>query len=187
MKNELAIFQRVQSGDWGAFNLLFEAYSKPLYTYAIAFVKNRQVAEDIIQDAFIYLWTKREKITCQGSIYGYLLRSVRNACLNHKERTKIEKKYQDYIRAHPKECCNDHKLLEELHAQAIKYLDQLPDKCREVFILGCLDGISYAGISARLNISINTVKTQMQRARGKLRTLSNKFVTLFTVLVAYHV
>lgn len=67
----------MQLGDWTAFNLFFKEYMEQLYLYAVAFVKDRAAAEDIVQDSFIYLWTNRGKINYTGSIYAYLLLAVK--------------------------------------------------------------------------------------------------------------
>ena len=56
MENEALLFKKMQTGDWAAFNLFFKEYTERLYLYAVAFVKNRAIAEDIVQDSFIYLW-----------------------------------------------------------------------------------------------------------------------------------
>lgn len=97
MENEAHIFKRMQNGDWTAFNLFFKEYMEQLYLYAVAFVKERAVAEDIVQDVFIYLWTHREKIHYTGPIYGYLLLAVKNACINHKAHLEVEEKYRKGI------------------------------------------------------------------------------------------
>ena len=57
MENEALLFKKMQLGDWTAFNLFFKEYMEQLYLYAVAFVKDRAAAEDIVQDSFIYLWT----------------------------------------------------------------------------------------------------------------------------------
>ena len=172
MKNESAIIEKMQSGDLESFSLIFEEYSAQLYSYAYAFVKDKLVAEDIVQDAFIYLWTKRDTIEWQESVYGYLFQSVKNACFNHKMRYQVESRYKEYVMANHQEFTNDEESLEELHALATNFIARLPEKCREIFILGCIDGLSYAGIAEKLGVSMNTVKTQMQRAKNKLRVLS---------------
>ena len=55
MENEALLFKKMQLGDWTAFNLFFKEYMEQLYLYAVAFVKDRAAAEDIVQDSFIYL------------------------------------------------------------------------------------------------------------------------------------
>ena len=59
MENEALLFKKMQLGDWTAFNLFFKEYMEQLYLYAVAFVKDRAAAEDIVQDSFIYLWTNK--------------------------------------------------------------------------------------------------------------------------------
>lgn len=175
------ILKKMQQGDWMSFNLIFEEYADKLYAYAYAFVKDKFVAEDIVQDAFIYLWTKKEKIEIKESIYPYLFQSVRNACLNYKVRQKIEAKYIEYAQAEHEAFDNDEESLEELHKLAMEFISKLPEKCREIFILGYVDGLSYTEIAEKLGLSINTVKTQLSRARSKLLSLSNgaKLLMLF--------
>lgn len=181
MKNEFEVFLKMQSGDWDSFSLIFNEYSEQLYSYAHAFVKDRLVAEDIVQDTFIYLWTKRAGIKWQGSVYGYLFQSVKNACLNYKVRNRIEDRYREFVIANHKDFINDDDSLDELHALAMNFISKLPEKCREVFILGCLEGLSYVDIAEKMSVSVNTVKTQMQRAKSKLRILSggDKLMMLF--------
>ena len=90
MENEALLFKKMQLGDWTAFNLFFKEYMEQLYLYAVAFVKDRAAAEDIVQDSFIYLWTNRGKINYTGSIYAYLLLAVKNACINYKAESSDE-------------------------------------------------------------------------------------------------
>ena len=74
MENEALLFKKMQLGDWTAFNLFFKEYMEQLYLYAVAFVKDRAAAEDIVQDSFIYLWTNRGKIN-YGEFYQFNLSS----------------------------------------------------------------------------------------------------------------
>jgi RNA polymerase sigma-70 factor (ECF subfamily) len=172
MKNDLTAFRRIRAGDWDAFGDLFEEYSPQLYAYAFAFVGDRQAAEDIIQDTFVYLWTHRERVEWEESIYGYLLRSVRNACINHKLRRETDRRHRDAVLAQAAEAGDgapDEQTPEEVRRTLEAQLEQLPEKCREIFVMGTLDGMSYLDIAERLGISVNTVKTQLRRAKGKLR------------------
>lgn len=168
MKDESAVFRKMQSGDWNSFNRIFEKYSGRLYAYAYAFVGETHTAEDIVQDTFIYLWAKRERIKCADSIYGYLFRSVKNACLNHKVRRRVETRYNVRAKRAFDHVAGDEESIEELHARAMNRILKLPEKCREILIMGYIDGMSYADIAGKMNISVNTVKTQMRRARHKL-------------------
>ena len=83
MTEEAMLFRRVQEGCWEAFDVLFHTYAEQLFFYAMGFVNNREEARDIVQGTFITLWEQRGKIQCTGAIYPYLLRLVKNACLNY--------------------------------------------------------------------------------------------------------
>jgi RNA polymerase sigma-70 factor (ECF subfamily) len=171
MKDNHIVFRRIRSGDWDSFSELFEEYSGQLYAYAYAFVGDRQTAEDIIQDTFVYLWTHRDRIDWHEATYGYILRSVRNACINHKLHRTVDLKYRDSVNVEQWEVEDftpEQEALDELRAKMAEQLERLPEKCREIFLLGTLESMSYADIADSLGISVNTVKTQMQRARGKL-------------------
>ena len=147
MTEEAMLFRRVQEGCWEAFDVLFHTYAEQLFFYAMGFVNNREEARDIVQGTFITLWEQRGKIQCTGAIYPYLLRLVKNACLNYQEEEEFEVQY----------------------ARLRKVVDGLPEKCREIFILGCVDGLSYKEVSEKMGVSVNTVKTQIKLAYRKLK------------------
>lgn len=168
MENEAILFRKMQEGDWAAFALFFKAYTEPLYLYALAFVKDRAVAEDVVQDAFIYLWTNRARIGYRGSVYAYLLQSVKNACLNYKTHLGVEEKYRQ-VAANPHEEDEPDTEWEEVRQKVLQAVDRLPPKCREIFILGTVEGMKYNEIAEKLDISVNTVKTQMKYAYRKVR------------------
>ena len=150
MQDELILFRKMQEGDWCAFNSFFESYSERLYLYALGFVGNRAEAEDIVQDTFIYLWVNRAKITHSGSLYAYLSRSVKNSCIDRKLHAEVEQRY-----------------LREMMASV---MDSLPPKCKEIFILGCVEGLSYKDVAEQLGVSVNTVKTQVKVAYKKIKS-----------------
>ena len=161
MTEEAMLFRRVQEGCWEAFDVLFHTYAEQLFFYAMGFVNNREEARDIVQGTFITLWEQRGKIQCTGAIYPYLLRLVKNACLNYQVHEKV------------KECYLLEKRMEEefevQYARLRKVVDGLPEKCREIFILGCVDGLSYKEVSEKMGVSVNTVKTQIKLAYRKLK------------------
>jgi RNA polymerase sigma-70 factor len=173
MENEALLFKKMQTGDWAAFNLFFKEYTERLYLYAVAFVKNRAIAEDIVQDSFIYLWTNRRKINFTGSVYAYLLSAVRNACINYKAHQQVEEKYRESIKA-SLTVSDEEEEWEELRQKVMTAIDRLPPKCREIFILGAIEGLKYQDIAEILGVSVNTVKTQMKSAYRKVKLQAGK-------------
>ena len=93
MEDEDRLFRELQAGSWKAFQAFFDAYSERLYLYASGFLCDQEEARDIVQDTFIYLWENRKRITYTGNLYSYLLRSVKNSCIDYKLHQKVKEKY----------------------------------------------------------------------------------------------
>ena len=170
MQNELTLFRKMQEGDWYAFNYFFESYSERLYLYALGFVGNRAEAEDIVQDTFIYLWVNRAKITHTGSLSSYLSQSVKHACIDWKLHEEVERKYRQEIMTSGEETEEKTDNFEELYGRLQVVMDSLPPKCKEIFILGCVEGLSYKEVAEQLGVSVNTVKTQVKVAYKKIKS-----------------
>ena len=173
MTEEAMLFRRVQEGCWEAFDVLFHTYAEQLFFYAMGFVNNREEARDIVQGTFITLWEQRGKIQCTGAIYPYLLRLVKNACLNYQVHEKVKERYLLEKRMTEEEGeevpADEEEEFEVQYARLRKVVDGLPEKCREILILGCVDGLSYKEVSEKMGVSVNTVKTQIKLAYRKLK------------------
>lgn len=164
-------FSRMQQGDTKAFEYFFKKYMKMLYAYAYGFVKEKETAEDVIQDTFVQFWNNRESITYTGSVYAWLQRSVKNACINHRIHEDVKKKYEQEI-LYSTEEGEDWRTVEELQQlrqSLFDALDKLPERCREIFIMSCVDGLKYREIAQKIGVSENTVKTQVKVGYKKLR------------------
>ena len=173
MTEEAMLFRRVQEGCWEAFDVLFHTYAEQLFFYAMGFVNNREEARDIVQRTFITLWEQRGKIQCTGAIYPYLLRLVKNACLNYQVHEKVKERYLLEKRMTEEEGeevpADEEEEFEVQYARLRKVVDGLPEKCRALFTLGCVDGLSYKEVSEKMGVSVNTVKTQIKLAYRKLK------------------
>ncbi len=170
MQDEITLFRKMQEGDWSAFNSFFESYSERLYLYALGFVGNQAEAEDIVQDTFIYLWVNRAKISHMGSLYNYLSRAVKNSCIDRKLHKEVEQKYRREMMAFGEEAGEDTENFEELYERLQTVMESLPPKCKEIFILGCVEGLSYKDVAEQLGVSVNTVKTQVKVAYKKIKS-----------------
>ena len=131
-------------------------------------------------------WTMREKISYSDSIYGYLQRSVKNICINQQVHAKVEEKYRQEILNTEEEVFDWENLdeLEELRHQLLEAIDRLPEKCREIFVLSCVEGLKYAEVCDKLGVSINTVKTQVRFGYRKLRDDLNVPAKIIILLIA---
>ena len=141
-----------------------------LYRFAYIRTGSQADAEDIVQDTFIYLWVNRAKITHSGSLYAYLSRSVKNSCIDRKLHAEVEQRYLREMMASGEESSEDSENLEELYKRLQVVMDSLPPKCKEIFILGCVEGLSYKDVAEQLGVSVNTVKTQVKVAYKKIKS-----------------
>lgn len=172
MKEEQIILKGLQQGSEQAYKDLFTAYFSDLVLYANHFIKNQAAAEDIVQDFFITLWLEKKFFNIESSLEGYLYRSLHNTCLNH---LYNEQRKQEKLLHMPIEKDSSPTLTTELEDKEREYnqlyqaLYKLPEQCKQVFTLCCLQNMKYQEAADYLGISINTVRTQMGRAYKILR------------------
>ena len=175
---DLEYINKIRLGDPEAFSALFRKYYEPLYQFAGRFVKEHQIAESLVQDVFVKIWSNREKLSIKLNVKSYLYTAVKNHALNYLKHEKIvvieseEVDYQNSYNRTPEE-----ELIEsEMHEAVHKAIENLPQQCRQIYLMKRYDNLSYSEIADVLNISINTVKTQMKRALKSLRkNLSHLF------------
>ena len=183
--NESKFFLQMQQGNRRAFEYFFKTYVDMLYAYALGYCRDSDSAEDLVQEAFVRFWTMRKKITYSESIYGYLQRTVRNSCINQKIRERVEDRYRrDMLNGETEvfDWENDD-ALEELRCQLLGAIDRLPEKCREIFVLSCVEGLKYQEVADKLGVTVNTVKTQVRFGYKKVRSdLNLPKNTLFVLL-----
>jgi RNA polymerase sigma-70 factor (ECF subfamily) len=182
---ELAGFLKL--GDKAAFTEIYDRYNGLLYIYACKIVKDEDVAEDLVQELFIYLWNKRQAINFKSSIASYLYSAVRYKFFDLLDKQKVQ---TDYVQAFQLfldqgEYVTDNYILEkELSATIEKEIANLPAKMREVFLLSRKEHLSNKEIAERLHISEKTVKNQVSTA---LKTLKLKLgLVVFLFFLIYH-
>jgi RNA polymerase sigma-70 factor (family 1) len=174
---EQQIFTEIQSGNSDCFEYLYFKYYSELCRYALYMLKVKTEAEEIVQETFIKFWERRTEITIESSIKSYLFKSVHNQCLNYFDRCKVREKYssnyllenRDMVSPVSSDYPIANLLNQELDGLINKAISELPVQCREVFIKIRHEEMSYSETAELLGISVNTVKTQLQRALSKLR------------------
>lgn len=152
----------------------FLNYSPRLINYAMRFVSNRDIAQDIVQDCFMHLWERIDKFEFLA-VKPLLFTMVRNACLNHLKHLNVvklqhlkyihddvgeERVYHYDFNMEP----NTPILYEELEKQIQIVIDKLPKRCRQVFLLSRFEGLKNKDIASRLDISLTAVEKHIRRA-----------------------
>ena len=170
----LKIPSKIHEKHLGSFESLFHLYYEPLLLYAQGFLSDRSSCEDIVQDVFIYLWENSQSIDIKVSLKGYLYKMVKNRMLNHLKtlKTTYDIEVLNYTMA-PQTYEESAIVMEENNLRfnsIVVLIEKLPNKMREIFILKHRRNYSYSDISESLDISINTVKTQLKRAKVILQS-----------------
>ena len=142
----------------------FKRLYLPLGMYALRFVDDVAVSEDLVQDAFMKAWLYLENGGVIDNIQAFMYRSVRNGCL-----TWVRQQRETLDESFIPEVGDDEIDTSFRDALIWKAVDNLPEKCRQVFLLSKRDGLSNEEIANELNISIKTVKNQMTKALSRLR------------------
>lgn len=138
----------------------------PLGMYALRIVNDVDIAEDLEQDAFMKAWLYIKDGGEIENFKAFMYRTVRNICLTYL-RDKKEMLSEDFIPDVPEEDIDN----SFRDAKIWKAIDELPEKCREIFLMSKRDGFSNEEIAEELGLSIKTVKNQMTKAFSKLRDL----------------
>lgn len=169
MINEKNIVKRLVSGDKSAFESIYNRYSKDLFYYAMGFIKNKDVAEDVVQEAFVFLWRNHQNISLKYPVLGYLQKIVKNACLNYFRHLNVEKKYEESFKGDEIFSEEERTELFELISEVKIAINKLPEQCRKIFVLSCVEGLKYGEVAEDVGVSINTVKSQVKIAYKKIR------------------
>ena len=149
------IIGELQNKNIAVFEAVFHDYYPHLLRFAEGFVFDSEIAKDIVQNIFIFLWENTNRLQITSSLQTYLYVSVKNRCLNHLRDLKIEDKHHLlYIEA----SLNDDNLCQEnseLFHHIQQAIQELPPKMAEIFRLKYLDEKSIKDISSKLKKSIH--------------------------------
>lgn len=168
-KREEQFLQRINAKLPEAFRELFGEFYNSLVLFAMGFVEQQDVAEDIVQEVFIAVWERNTQYPTYNAFRGFLYNSVKHAGLNHLKHKNVEEKYLASLNLEDEGDDIDLKMMEEeLYRLLFKTIDELPNKCRNIFLLH-LEGKGNEEIALLLNLSILTVKTQKKRAMSYIR------------------
>ncbi|MDO6518057.1 RNA polymerase sigma factor [Zobellia uliginosa] len=187
MNNEKDVFliERLKNGEEEAFIYLVDHYNRRLYGYALTLTNNHALAEDILQNVFLRTWEQRKKISITASLQNYLFKSVHNEFINqYKKKRSTMVLEQKYFNALEKAtAAHDDISLEKVISKIKREIENLPPKCKEVFLLSRNEGLTNLEIAHHLNVSIKTVEAQITKAFSTLRKeLATEYKSMFFVL-----
>lgn len=175
------LLYRIQfKDDQLAFKAFYQQQVFRLFQFAYTFIKNRQMAEEVVNDVFVKLWEKRKVLDKISNMKVYLYVAVRHTALNHL-RTVIPFQELDLDNVHVQHfqlslSAEQLLLTNELQQAIAAAIQQLPPKCKLIFKLVKEDGLSYSEVADILGIATKTVDAQLVIALKKLSHLLQPFL-----------
>jgi len=167
------LFRQVKTNDKKAFEQLFFIYFPRLNDFARKVVKEPNVSKDIVQEVFVKIWERRDSIECVN-IEALIFKMVRNGCIDHIHHLRVVQRSMQKMQTDSGieelfriDFMGDEPYLlieEELKIRIDKVILNLPDRCREVFLLSRVDGLKNREIAERLHINVKNVERHIHRA-----------------------
>ena len=164
------IIRHIKKGDRKAFRAVFDEYFNALSAFGYKYIPDQFVVEDMVQEAFISFWEKREDFNHINAVKSFLYTSVRNKCLNHLKHQSVVQKHEKALvyELESDHAFTSHVIEEETFNQLFTEIRNLPPSAQAIMLLA-LNGLKNQEIADELKVSVNTVKTQKKIAYSKLK------------------
>ena len=192
---ERSLILRLIEGDEDAFCELYATYKNRLIYFAMRFLKSREYAEDVFQDAFTVVWQSRRFIIPDASFSSYLYTIMRNRILNQLRNAANEEKLKESILSQALDYTEDTKrevMLNDLKSLISHALQQLTPRQREIFEMSREAQLSHKEIADKLGISVNTVQEHISTSLKLIRTYlikysGSEYVDLLLLLICLNI
>ncbi len=173
----------VASGDEPSFRVLYDHFSAGIYRTACRYLRNAELAEDVVQDTFLTLWANRAKIGRIDSPENYIFVLARNQCFRLlKDRAVLISSEEEFFIDLSEEPAGEE---DERFAQISRAIDLLPPQQKKIFEMAKLKGLSHERISRELNLSPSTVNNHITAAFRSVRNyISNRTSEVFILVLA---
>jgi RNA polymerase sigma-70 factor (ECF subfamily) len=176
----------LKQDELGAFKEIYGRYWKKLFGEAFKRLKNKELAEEVVQEIFTSFWLKRHSIQATVNIGGYLHLAVYNGVIDLYRKELVKAKYKEAFKVVHSELdtsTEDSILLKELTYTIQTEVSHLPDKCRSVYELSRNEHKSNKEIALYLGISEKTVENHLTKALKKLRVGLSHYMLILLVLL----
>ena len=163
---------------------LYEAFYNPLYNYGFLFVKSREVVEDVINQMFLDLWNRKERLPAVENVRAYLFTYLKREILKEKRRELKQSALED---CHTTELFEESiqryiiqlQIKEESKARLLKAIDKLSDTQKQIIQLKFYENLSYEKIAEKLNLSKRTAYNNVNLALTRLKLELKLLLILF--------
>lgn len=170
-KTDEELVREVQIGHIASYEDLVRRFEKKMINYAWRFVRNDEDAKDIVQQAFIDVYENIDAVDVSRSFSAYLYRTVKNGSISVIRKNKRTVPF-DEINLHSQLSGIEDDILSQIDSSQVRQvIEKLEDKYKKVLTLYYFDDLSYEEIARKLSLPLNTVRTNLRRAKIRLRSL----------------
>lgn len=183
---EVTWLAQLRAGDESAFTQIYQHFWSSIYAVTYNHVRERAVAEELVQDLFANLWLKRADLTIHTSLKGYLFTAIRNQIYDYMDKQAVRYRVhsQLYDRGNEAVCTTEETLnFNELTAHLSTAVERLPDTAQEVFFLSRYQYLTNLEIAKKLNLSPKTVEYHLSRALRLLRVQLKDYILLVALII----
>lgn len=194
MLDNEALIKGLKNGDEQAYKALYDMHYEALCIVALDLVKDSYIAGTLVNDLIFSLWENRKNLQIQQSLRAYLVKGIRNRCLNYLEHSQrkeevyrsLHKQYDLSRSLYPLHQDDPfYSLLEkELDEQIKNAIRKLPPLTKEIFLASRYQGMTYEEIAQKQQLSVDSVKYHIKSALSKLREDLQDY--LLIIVLAIH-
>jgi RNA polymerase sigma-70 factor (family 1) len=187
LRKELIL--NLKKGENGAFRELFNLYGPRIYRFALAYLKNKPEAEELVQDVFLKIWEKRDHLDPSQNVKAYIYKIAVNCIYDYIRKKNLEKAFADFSKQNfqPGSESLWHEVIwNDMLSNLNILVDKMPEQRRIIFLLRMEEGLTNQQIADKLNLSKRTVENQIFRATRFLKSkLGSETVFMLLFLFLY--
>lgn len=188
-EDDLTLARLLKQDNELAFQKIYNSYWDKLFAYTYNRLHLREPSEEVVQDVFSALWTKRHSITITTSLAAYLYGATKHRLLNELRSVKVRNAYaadySSFLKNLQDNSTIEQQDLKDLENSIESRISELPKQCQTVFRLSRQQHIPNQTIAERLNISTKTVENYLTQALKHIRTSLGEFLILLIVSMTY--
>lgn len=191
--DNFALIKGLKEGDECAYKALYDTHYEALCIVALDLVKDAYIAETLVNDLIFSLWENRKELQIRQSLRAYLVRAIRNRCLNYLEHIQRREEVYRALSAHHDQNNLIHKqhwedpfyqLLEkELDEQIKNAIQRLPPLTQDIFQSSRHKGMTYDEIAKEQNLSVDSVKYHIKSALSNLRKELKDYLPFLSLFI----
>jgi RNA polymerase sigma-70 factor, ECF subfamily len=179
-----ALATRIRAGDQAAFEQLYLAYYQPLCACVLMLTGRRDLAEELVQDVFCWIWEHRgDWNPADGGVRGYLYRAARNRALNHLKRHHLECRTAGTLEGDPaapelgRPARSPDATAEQIDFDdaLARALGELTPRCREACVLHWQHGLTYPEVATAMGVTVKAIEALITRSLKTLRIALGPF------------